>query len=922
MRTKPMPNKLIVFLFLYLLPFLTIAQPNLNQSAKRQLESITKFVTEHPQKAISLGEIALYQDYVKSNSSSKIAIYSLISRAHTNLGNLNQANAYLDSADIIINNESLNYNPDYIRARINLLLQKNQEKEAINLIDLALRSTKKDVDENLQISLLLIKGDLLRTFKNFDEAIQFQQQALKLALKGSYLDQIYECNRSIGSSYFQLSQFDTARSWYQQAKEVASQTADTVALIASYRNISLVDRDLGLLDDSKQNLSTALQLANELGNPDLMAEILNLKGSLYIRFGRTEEAIIFYNQSIAIREEIGLRASVAATLENISRAQKEIGQFAEATSNLLRAIEIRKELNDTRNLGSAYNEMGNIFAQQGDLADALKHYLLSLKIRQEANLDIEIARSLTNIGLTYRRLGSHKNALKYFDQALELIPDKSDPLGKAYIYILHGNTLRDLNQTSEALASYRIALDLRKQTGNQLTISQALRSIGNAYGEIDRYAEAHKYLNQALQILKGLNDEKSIADTYNEIGNVYLREGRFSQAIEYFTYASVLFAKFSDDDKRGLCLRKIGEIQTKLGQYSNAFENLQLALNLAEKTNNSKLKELTLLALHDYYFARGDFKEALSFYNKHISIKDSLGALNQKEAIWQASLDLELDKKAQEIKLIEGEVENLRAEAKIKTIKLEQQMLIRNFIIVILIFVFIIAIGSFLGYFIIRKKNVRLNEINNRLTTSENELRKLVQTKDKLFSIIAHDLRSPFTALVGLTEVLSQKAEEMEPKEVAEYGGIINESSQRLLNLIESLLTWSRSQTGKIKISRQKISIATIANEIIGLLELQAANKHIKIDLNIDHDITLHADYDTISTVIRNLISNAIKYTEVEGVILVSGFKQNGNVIINVTDNGVGISSENINKLFKLEDSFSTKGTGQEVGTGLGLIVC
>jgi signal transduction histidine kinase/predicted negative regulator of RcsB-dependent stress response len=922
MRTISMPFQQIMLFVIILLPLFSIAQPNLNQGVINQIESISKFVVEHPQKAISLGELALHQEQIRNNNQSKIIIYSHISRAYTNLGILKHAKSYIDSAETIITSESINYTSDYTRAKVALLILENKEKEAQNFIEIALRNAKKEENDNLQISLLLLKGEHYRNQKNFDNALLSQQQALKLALRKALTNQIYECKRSIGSTYFQLSQFDTARDWYIQAKNIAIEKSDTIALVTTYRNISLVDRDLGLLDDSKQNLIIALQLANELGNPDLMAEILNLLGSLYVRLGKTDESINYYNQSLAIREEVGLRASVAATLENLSRVQKDMGQFSNATANLLRAIEIRKELNDIRNLGSAYNEMGNLYAQQDELADALKNYLLSLKIRQEANLDIDIARSLTNIGLTYRRLGSHKNALKYFDQALELIPEKSDPLGKAYIYILHGNTLRDLNRTTEALASYRVALELRKQTGNQLTISQALRSIGNAYSELGKFSESHKHLNQALHILKNLNDQKSIADTYNELGNVSLLEENLLQALEYFNYASGLYLKYSDDDKRGLTLRKIGEIQTKLGQYSSAIENLRLALLLSEKSNNSKLKELTLLALHDYYFARGDFKEALSSYNKHITIKDSLSALTQKEVIWQASLDLELDKKAQEIKLIEGEVENLRTEAKIKTIQLEQQMLIRNFIIVILIFVIIIAIGSFWGYFIIRKKNAWLNEINNRLTTSENELRKLVQTKDKLFSIIAHDLRSPFTALVGLTEVLSLKAEKMEPQEVAEYSGIINESSQKLLNLIESLLTWSRSQTGKIKITPQVILIKEIVIDILGILELQAANKRIRIDVDIDPTLSLKTDYDTISTVIRNLTSNAIKYTEIDGVVIIKGYQQNGNTIISITDNGVGISSENINRLFKLEDSFSTKGTSDEAGTGLGLIVC
>jgi signal transduction histidine kinase/predicted negative regulator of RcsB-dependent stress response len=910
-----------IVVFVFLPHFLLFAQTNPSDSGLKQIESVKKFVHEHPQEAIRIGKEYLNQSN-KSDWQSRVTLYSLLSIAHTNLSLINEAQLLLDSAEVYSNTATSYNRIELVRAKVALLKKSEKEKEVINTIDNAISNAKKIEDDTLLVNLLLLKGDFFRSARQFDNALIYQQQALKTGLRTANSGLISDCNINIGSTYFQSSQFELARTWYLKAKDISLQNGDTISLISAYRNISLVDRDLGLLDEANQNLDIALKLAYAKDSPELIADILNLLGSLNVRLGKANEAIEYYKQSLAIRAEIGYLLSVASTLENLSRVQKDLNQFETATENLNRVISISEELNDNRNLGSAYNEMGNLYAQQGELADALKYYLLSLKIRQEGSSQSDIARSLTNIGLTYRRLGSHKNALKYFDQALELIPEETDPLGKAYTYILHGNTLRNLNRTTDALNSYQIALKLRKRTGNQLTVSQALRSIGNTYAEIENYPEANKYLNQALSILKDINDEKSIADTYNELGNLLLKENKLNQALEYFQYAATLFNKYNEIEKRGLCIRKIGEIQTKLGQFSYALESLQTALYIATETNNSKLKELTMLALHDFHVARGEFKEALAFFNRHIIIRDSLNALTQKEVIWQASLDLELDKKAQEIKLIEKEVEYLRAEAQIKTIQLEQQVLIRNFVVVVLLFVLIIALGSIWGYVIIRKKNVWLNEINNRLTKSENELRRLVQTKDKLFSIIAHDLRSPFTALVGLTEVLSKSAKEMTPTEVAEYGSVINESSQKLLDLIDNLLSWSRSQTGKIKLVTQNISIDKIAKEIASVLQLQASAKGIKIVVDIDSDLTIFADYDTISTVLRNLTSNAIKYTEKDGIIKLTAEKQNGDVKIYVTDNGVGISANNINKLFKIEDSFSTKGTSQEAGTGLGLIIC
>lgn len=237
-------------------------------------------------------------------------------------------------------------------------------------------------------------------------------------------------------------------------------------------------------------------------------------------------------------------------------------------------------------------------------------------------------------------------------------------------------------------------------------------------------------------------------------------------------------------------------------------------------------------------------------------------------------------------------------------------------------FILVIAIGSVYSYIVIRRKNTTLNLANDKLALSESELKKLVQTKDKLFSIIAHDLRSPFTALVGLTEVLATDSASMDQAKRDEIGEIIHGSSTKLLSLIDNLLHWSRSQTGKITINPQKININSLTHDVTSVLQLQATPKNIELINETPNNIHIEADYNTMSTVMRNLISNAIKFTEPNGKVTIAASQSISDTTISVTDSGVGISPENQEKLFKLEHSYSTKGTSNETGTGLGLVVC
>ncbi|HPV56285.1 MAG TPA: HAMP domain-containing sensor histidine kinase, partial [Tenuifilaceae bacterium] len=212
-------------------------------------------------------------------------------------------------------------------------------------------------------------------------------------------------------------------------------------------------------------------------------------------------------------------------------------------------------------------------------------------------------------------------------------------------------------------------------------------------------------------------------------------------------------------------------------------------------------------------------------------------------------------------------------------------------------------------------------QINEKLIESETHLKQTVQTKDKLFSIIAHDLRSPFTALVGLSEVLSEKSNELSSEEIAELSKHIHQSATGVLALTDNLLSWSRSQTGKLTINPQTFSLKEIVDNIVTVASIPAQEKKIAINTKIGNDLNIYADFDTISTAIRNLISNAIKFTPTGGSISVSGKKVLNYIEIKVADTGIGIEPENLAKLFRV-DGLTTKGTNQESGTGLGLILC
>ncbi len=214
----------------------------------------------------------------------------------------------------------------------------------------------------------------------------------------------------------------------------------------------------------------------------------------------------------------------------------------------------------------------------------------------------------------------------------------------------------------------------------------------------------------------------------------------------------------------------------------------------------------------------------------------------------------------------------------------------------------------------------RLHE--QQIKTQMRELEEVNKTKDRFFSIIAHDLKNPFNSLLGITENLVENFEDFAPEEIKEYLLLLLQSSQQGYNLLENLLNWSRSQTGKLQVSPKVLNISELIDNAIELLGNNSASKFIDIQNNVSYDILAFADENMITTVLRNLLSNAIKFTHNNGLITFEASKLNKFIQISITDNGVGMNETTQANLFKLDVFTSTLGTGKETGTGLGIILC
>ncbi|MGE5683010.1 MAG: PAS domain S-box protein [Bacillota bacterium] len=223
---------------------------------------------------------------------------------------------------------------------------------------------------------------------------------------------------------------------------------------------------------------------------------------------------------------------------------------------------------------------------------------------------------------------------------------------------------------------------------------------------------------------------------------------------------------------------------------------------------------------------------------------------------------------------------------------------------------------------LLEKRTEELTSLNSQLERSEKELQELNSAKDKYFSIIAHDLKSPFNGLLGFSNMLLQDFDQFKKDDVRVYLKYMNSSIKHIFTLVENLLDWSRIQTGRLEFNPESLNLKEYVTGVVKLLESNLLGKSISSCVEINENVLVSADKKMLTSVLQNLISNAVKFTKPGGMIRIASGIEGSNVKISVSDTGVGIDQVRLNDLFKIDKHTSTDGTEKEKGTGLGLILC
>ena len=316
------------------------------------------------------------------------------------------------------------------------------------------------------------------------------------------------------------------------------------------------------------------------------------------------------------------------------------------------------------------------------------------------------------------------------------------------------------------------------------------------------------------------------------------------------------------------------------------------------------------------YYNSGNYKKSSELADKLIPEFDSILSATKEQAYIDYGKKYQTEKKEQENKL-------LKTENQIKQLELEQQKTTRNYLILLSI-LGVITLGVTYNRLRSKKKAAEILEKQNRIINDQKvELEKSNANKQRLFGIIAHDLIRPFNAVLGYTKLLEDDYDSFDEAERKQFVGIINNYANSNYELTKTLLDWAKAQQDRLIVKKARVNCSEVVQEAIKPYQVLADKKQIQVQTHIDKAIFIQADKNMMQTVIGNLFVNAIKFTPQQGTIVLNLDKNNdGTVSIEIEDNGIGMTQEQLNDVFDITKVSVVKGTNNEQGHGLGLILC
>lgn len=632
------------------------------------------------------------------------------------------------------------------------------------------------------------------------------------------------------------------------------------AMVASeYRNTSTDS----MLAVAKRGIALANKLHFKKGKARCLASL----GVAHMFRNDLDIADSICNVGIALLQETKDSIGMKQLLYYMGNIRYRQTKYKEAIAYFEQTIKIAEKTGDEKMTGKCLDNIGISYVVLGNNTEALKHFLKSLTIWEKTGNSEGRANALSNMARVYVSIGDNAKAIEYIKQSIALLKGHSDVQTIIHCYANAVSIYTAMKNYDEAIALCTESIRIADSTGQWSEMSVLLIDRGMSYYDAGMYDKAFDDFMKCLAPPTDRTAPATIAQAHIGLGEVWMARGNPRKSIPHLEIAYALFRDNEMNDQTGPAAEELGAAYEKVGDHAQALKYTRIG---------------------------------------H-AIKDSLFNEQNSKVQQQLQFDYELEKKQNQIRLLEKDKLIVQA-------RNEMQRATLWGLIAGLALVVVIAIQLYRG----RMKEKRSKET---ILWQANNLKELNTFKDKIFSVLSHDLRSPINSITTSVDLLDENL--LSPQEFSELKPEMKKQLGAITFLLDNLLKWSKNYIlGTTTARPESIDLHKIARQNITLLETQAREKNITVRNNIPETFTAVGDAGHIDIIVRNLLSNALKFTGTNGTITLTANVEGNNAKIHVADNGIGMTAEQIGQLFQPATHTSTYGTMGEAGTGLGLLLC
>jgi signal transduction histidine kinase len=519
-------------------------------------------------------------------------------------------------------------------------------------------------------------------------------------------------------------------------------------------------------------------------------------------------------------------------------------------------------------LPQVYGWAGTMFGN-GRMDEALKYFMESARAHERQNRPLAQALCYFEMGLIQHKAENYEEAEAYYNKTLVLASDSLDHRTRINCYNGLAMILRERKQLDIALRDFRKAYQIAEKNNDTVWMGILSGNIGSIHMLTSNYDSSLYYHFRDLDVVRNTLEFENEIETYSNIANVFLLKKDFAKTKSYLDSAVNIITG-----------RKI-----KFNDFFNPMDEINK----------------TYAGL---YAATGDYKKAYLFHEKYHEVSKAKQQNVNGRNLKNLQSAFVFEQKQNELELLQ----KINAA---HLLVIDQQRFIG------IASGFIILLVSLLAYIAFRTSSQR-KKLNKQLFNSNAELERLNSVKDKLFSVLGHDLRSPIGSLKSLLNLFNNAY--LTPKESSEVLRKLNHQLEVSESVLESLLQWAKAELNE-KTDNEKIILADVVHNVGLQLKGMMEEKNITFFSNVNFQLVAVADKTQVEIILRNLIANAVKFTPAGGAINIQGKAGENSILITVEDNGLGMQKEEVENLFKPGKNFSTSGTNHEKGTGLGLII-